>query len=204
MVQEDKINEANDVIDDNANEANTAQKQNEKDNGEQVTEKQAKKPKQANKSESEISSLKALNEKLNKELESTKETLLRTAAEYENFRKRSLREKEMSFSGGLIHAVQALLPILDTLVLAVNVETQDENFKKGVQLTLDQCNKSFDVLGVKEMQALGEMFDPNMHAAVMQQPAEDGVESGTVTQVLQPGYTLGDKVIRHATVAVAD
>ncbi len=202
MAQDNIINEMDINGDDGENIQNTnsetqINKSEQKKENKQAKEKKAK-------GESELSSLKAMNEKLNGEIESTKETLLRTAAEYENFRKRSLKEKEMSFSNGLSHAVQALLPIIDTLILAVNVETTDENFKKGVQLTLDQCNKSFETLGIKEMQALGEMFDPNMHSAVMQQPAQEGVQSGTITQVLQSGYTLGDKVIRHATVAVAD
>ncbi len=166
--------------------------------------KTSKKSKDSAKSQAELTSLKAQNEKLQTELDSTKETLLRTAAEYENFRKRSVKEKETSFSNGLSHAVEKLLPVMDTLTLAVNVETTDENFKKGVQLTLDQCTKSFETLGIKEMKALGEMFDPNMHAAVMQEEAADDVESGTITKVLQPGYILGDKVIRHATVAVAN
>ncbi len=200
MVQE----ENNNIIheDDKNTQNNNGEKESEQ--MPDTAKKPQKKAKANSNNETQLSALKTENEKLTKELETTKETLLRTAAEYDNFRKRSVREKDSSFSSGLSHSVEKLLPVLDTLILAVNVETTDENFKKGVQLTLDQCYKSFEALGVKQIDALNKEFDPNMHSAVMQQPAEEGVESGTVTQVLQAGYILGDKVIRHASVAVAN
>ncbi|MEG2394612.1 MAG: nucleotide exchange factor GrpE [Ruthenibacterium sp.] len=152
----------------------------------------------------ELTALKAHAEQLEKQAGSAKETLLRTVAEYDNYRKRSAREHDAAFGNGVCHAVEKLLPILDTLALAANTQTADEGFKKGVELTLDQCKKAFDELGVKEINALNQPFDPNLHAAVLQQPAPEGTDSGTVLQVLQTGYTLGDKVIRHATVAVAE
>ncbi len=143
-------------------------------------------------------------EKLEKKLDETNTTLLRTAAEYENFRKRSTREKDMAFTGGISHAVEKLLPVIDTLTLAINAETTDESYKKGVEMTLEQCKKAFESLGVKEIDALDKPFDPNLHAAVAQQPAPEGKESGTVLAILQTGYVLGEKVVRHATVMVAE
>lgn len=130
------------------------------------------------------------------------ERLLRTAAEYENHRKRSQKEHESAFSNGIGYAVNEMLVIVDTLDAAANAETEDTEYKKGVLLTLSKCKEVFDKLGVEEIEALNEDFDPELHNAVMQQPAE-GAESGTVTNVIQKGYKMGDKIVRHAMVAVA-
>lgn len=131
-----------------------------------------------------------------------KESLLRTAAEYENYRKRSQKEQESAFSNGIGYAANEMLPILDTLEAAANAETTDEEYKKGVIMTLNKCTEVFAKLNIQEIPAIGEFFDPELHNAVMQQEAE-GVESGVITQVMQKGYKLNDKVIRHAMVAVA-
>ena len=152
----------------------------------------------------ETASLKSKVEQLEKKLAESKDTLLRTAAEYENFRKRSAREHDAAFDNGVSFSVTALLPVLDTLELAANAETADESYKKGVLMTLEQCHTAFDKMGVKEIEALGKPFDPELHAAVMQQPATGEMPSGTVTQVMQKGYLLHDKVVRHAMVAVAE
>lgn len=131
-----------------------------------------------------------------------KDSLLRTAAEYDNFRKRSQKEQESSFSNGVSFSAKEMLPILDTLDAAANAPTDDEEYKKGILMTLTKCNEVFAKLGIQEIPALGEPFNPEFHNAVMQQPQE-GVESGIVTQVMQKGYMLNDKVIRHSMVAVA-
>ncbi|MEG2930860.1 MAG: nucleotide exchange factor GrpE [Ruthenibacterium sp.] len=167
-------------------------------------ERKAHKAEKETKHAAELAAIKAHVEQMEKQASSAKETLLRTVAEYDNFRKRSAREHDAAFGNGVCHAVEKLLPILDTLALAANTQTADEGFKKGVELTLDQCKKAFDELGVKENDALGQPFDPNLHAAVLQQPAPEGTDSGIVLQVLQTGYTLTDKVVRHATVVVAE
>lgn len=137
-------------------------------------------------------------------LSAAKDQLLRTAAEYENFRKRSAREQDAAFNNGVGFAVSQILAILDTLDMAANAPTTDENYKKGVMMTLDKAAAAFKVLKVEEIPALGLPFDPEVHSAVMQQPAAEGQESGTVVQVFQKGYKLGDKVVRHATVVVAE
>ena len=129
---------------------------------------------------------------------------LRMAAEYDNFRKRSAREQDAAFGNGVAHAVSQILSILDTLEMAEAAPTADENFKKGVTLTLEKAKAAFEALKVEEIPALGQPFDPAVHNAVMQKAAENGEESGTVLQVFQKGYKLGDKVIRHATVIVAE
>ncbi len=130
------------------------------------------------------------------------EQLLRTAAEYENHRKRSQRETETAFSNGVAFSAETLLPVLDTLSAAANAPTTDEEYKKGVLMTLQKCRDIFEKLGIQEMNPEGQAFDPQLHNAVMQKEA-DGVESGIITEVLQNGYTIGEKVIRHAMVAVA-
>ena len=141
--------------------------------------------------------------KAQKEADAAKETLLRTAAEYDNYRKRSAKEHDAAFGNGLSHAVLTLLPVIDTLEMAAKATTEDENYKKGVMMTLDKCAEALKKLGVEEIPAEGVQFDPEVHAAVMQQ-AVQGAESGTITMVLQKGYQLKDKIIRHASVAVAE
>ena len=152
----------------------------------------------------EEASLKARVGELEKQLAEAKDTLLRTAAEYDNFRKRSAREHDAAFGNGVSHAVNLLLPVLDTLSYAAAAPTEDESYKKGVLMTMGKANDAFAAMGVKEIEAVGKPFDPQIATAVMQREAPEGVESGTVLEVLQKGYLLGDKVVRHATVVVAE
>ena len=130
-----------------------------------------------------------------------KDQMLRTAAEYDNYRKRSAREADQKFNDGVSHAVNQILAILDTLDMAANAECTDENYKKGVVMTLDKAEKALKTLNITEIESMGKPFDPNFMNAV---PAEDGQESGTVVRVFQKGYMIGDKIIRHATVVVAE
>ena len=114
-----------------------------------------------------------------------KDQLLRMAAEYENYRKRSTREADQKFNDGVSFAVNQIIPILDTLDMAANAPTTDENYKKGVTMTLDKAAKALNALHVEEIEALGKPFDPNFMNAVQQIPAPDGQESGTVITVYQ-------------------
>ena len=133
-----------------------------------------------------------------------KDQMLRTAAEYDNYRKRSAREADQKFNDGVSHAVNQILAILDTLDMAANAECTDENYKKGVVMTLDKAEKALKTLNITEIESMGKPLDPNFMNAVQQVPAEDGQESGTVVRVFQKGYMIGDKIIRHATVVVAE
>lgn len=165
------------------------------------TEKKGKKTKTPSGKEAKIA---ALEEKLaaaEKKTEETKDSLLRTAAEYDNFRKRSRTEHDAAFSNGVAHAVEQLLPVLDTLDAAAKAETADADYKKGVLLTLQKCEEIFKKLGITEIDAENQPFDPELHNACMQDPS--GGESGICTKVVQKGYMLGGKVIRHAMVAVS-
>lgn len=140
-------------------------------------------------------------EKKNEEL---KNQLLRTAAEYDNYRKRSQREADQKFNDGVSHAVTQILGILDTLDMAANAVCADENYKKGVMMTLDKAAKALENLNITEIEALNKPFDPNFMNAVQQVSPAEGQESGDVVQVFQKGYKIGDKIIRHATVVVAE
>ena len=157
-----------------------------------------------NKKARELEAVKAKLDAAEKNANQAKDQLLRMAAEYENYRKRSTREADQKFNDGVSYAVNQIIPILDTLDMAANAPTTDENYKKGVLMTLDKAAKALDALHVEEIEALGKPFDPNFMNAVQQIPAPDGQESGTVVTVYQKGYKLGDKIVRPATVVVAE
>ena len=167
-------------------------------------EKDGKKDSWFNKKTHELEAVKAKLEAAQQEAGQTKDKLLRMAAEYDNYRKRTAREADQKFNDGVSFAVNQIIPILDTLEMAANAPTTDENYKKGVTMTLDKAAKALDTLHVEEIEALGKAFDPNIMNAVQQVPAEEGQESGTVVTVYQKGYKLGDKIVRHATVVVAE
>ena len=152
----------------------------------------------------ETEGLKAKLDAAEKKTAEIKDQLLRTAAEYENFRKRSAREADRKFNDGVSHAVTQILTILDTLDMAANAACTDENYKKGVMMTLDKAAQAFAKLNITEIEALGKPFDPNLMNAVQQVPAAEGQESGTVVTVYQKGYKIGDQIVRHATVVVAE
>ena len=95
-----------------------------------------------------------------------------------------------------------MLPLIDTLEMAANADSTDENYKKGVQMTLNKAYAVLKELGLEEIPAQDQPFDPQLHSAVMQQPVE-GVPAGTVVQVYQKGYTLNGKVVRHTMVVVS-
>ena len=137
-----------------------------------------------------------------KELEDTKNTFQRTLAEYDNYRKRTTKEKADNYNAGRTDAVKAILPMLDTLEMALAAPCSDENYKKGIELTYTTAMNSLKNMGVEQIDALNQPFDPNFHNAVMQQETE-GVEAGIVVNVFQKGYKMGDKIIRPATVVVS-
>ena len=153
---------------------------------------------------SETAALQAKLEEAEKKNTELKDQLLRTAAEYDNYRKRSQREADQKFNDGISHAVTQILGILDTLDMAANAACADENYKKGVTMTLDKAAKALETLHITEIEALNKPFDPNFMNAVQQVPPEDGQESGSVVRVFQKGYKIGDKIIRHAMVVVAE
>ena len=128
---------------------------------------------------------------------------LRLAAEYDNFRKRTVKEKEASYGNGKADAVAKMLPVYDNLERALKQETQDAAYKKGVELTMAELIKIFTSLGVEVFGEVGEEFDPNLHNAVMHCDDETLGEN-TIAQVFQRGAKIGDKVVRFAMVQVAN
>ena len=131
------------------------------------------------------------------------EAHLRLAAEYDNFRKRTAKEKEQSYLNGKSDAVEKLLPVYDNLQRALNQETADAAYKKGVELTMQELVKIFTSLGVEVFGEIGEEFDPNLHNAVMHTDDETLGEN-VISQVFQQGFKIGEKVVRFAMVQVAN
>ena len=128
---------------------------------------------------------------------------LRLAAEYDNFRKRTVKEKEASYGNGKADAVAKMLPVYDNLERALNQPTEDAAYKKGVEMTMTELVKIFTALGVEIFGNVGDEFDPNLHNAVMHIDSEDFGEN-TVAQVFQKGFNIGEKVVRFAMVQVAN
>ena len=152
---------------------------------------------------SELDALKAELEALKAEKAELYDNYLRTLAEYDNFRKRSQREKDAIYGDATTESIKKLLPVVDSFERALNYECKDEEFKKGISLIQNTLVEVFDNLGVKEIPAMDAQFDPNLHEAVMHidNPA---YEENIVTDVYRKGYMLGDKVIRHTMVVVAN
>lgn len=128
---------------------------------------------------------------------------LRLAADYDNFRKRTIKEKELSYGNGKADAVEKLLPVYDNLERALNQPTEDEAYKKGVEMTMTQLVNIFAGLGVEIYGNPGDVFDPNLHNAVMH-TEDDSVAENTITQVFQKGFKMGEKIVRFAMVIVAN
>ncbi len=131
------------------------------------------------------------------------DSYLRLAADYDNYRKRTAREKEASYGNGKADAVEKLLPVYDNLERALNQPTEDAAYKKGVEMTMTQLVNIFAGLGVEIFGNVGDTFDPNIHNAVMH-TQDESAEENTVTQVFQKGFRLGEKVVRFAMVQVAN
>ena len=124
-------------------------------------------------------------------------------AEYDNYRKRTSKEKLEIFSDSTIKCVAEFLPVLDSFERAIEAECTDESFKNGMKMIYNQFIESLDKIGVKEMEALGNEFNPNLHNAI-KQTEDENFGDNIVCEVFQKGYMLNDKVIRHAVVAVAN
>ena len=128
---------------------------------------------------------------------------LRVAAEFDNFRKRTIKEKEASYGNGKADAVAKMLPVYDNLERALNQETTDAAYKKGVEMTMNELVKIFTAMGVEIFGNVGDEFDPNRHNAVMHIENEELGEN-TIAAVFQKGFKIGDKVVRFAMVQVAN
>ena len=128
---------------------------------------------------------------------------LRLCAEYDNFRKRSQKEKDALYDDIKANTLKSFLPVYDNLVRALQQSTEDEAYKKGVEMIMAQFRATMEKLGVTEMNCLGQKFDPAFHNAVMHVDDEEKGEN-EIVEVFQQGFMLGDKVIRFAMVKVAN
>ena len=128
---------------------------------------------------------------------------LRIAAEYDNFRKRTVKEKDAAYGNGKADAVAKILPIYDNLERALNQPTEDAAFKKGVEMTMTELIKILNGLGVEIFGEPGDSFDPNLHNAVMH-TEDESLGENVIAQVFQKGFKIGEKVVRFAMVQVAN
>ena len=151
----------------------------------------------------ELTILKEQNEALTKELSECKDQHLRLMAEYENFRKRSAKERADIYPEATARAIEAFLPLADNFERAAAVETADEKFKQGIMMIYSQLCEILKTLDVEVIDRVGEVFDPNLENAVAQ-VTDENLGENIVAQVYQKGYKRGNKVIRHAMVAVAN
>lgn len=142
-------------------------------------------------------------EALKQNLTDQEDKFLRLAAEYDNYRRRSQKEKESAWADSKAETAAAFLPVYDNLERALKQETADEAYKKGVEMTMTQLKEVLSKLGIEEIPALGQTFDPNLHNAVMHVEDENAGEN-TIVEVFQSGFRSGDKVIRFAMVKVAN
>ena len=155
------------------------------------------------KKDEERSDLEAEKEALEKEKAALNDKYLRICAEYDNFRRRSQKEKDNLYGDIKANTVQQFLPVYDNLERALKQGTEDEAYRKGVEMIMTQFNATLEKLGVKKIESLGKTFDPNLHNAVMHVDDESQGEN-TIVEVFQEGFTLNDKVIRFAMVKVAN
>lgn len=142
------------------------------------------------------------NKKLQEELDIAKDRLLRLTAEYDNYRKRTIKEKEGIYSDAYVDVLKEIIPILDNLERAVVADGSIEDLKKGIEMTIKGCQDSFAKLGVEEIDTSGE-FDPNVHNAVMH-IEDENLGKNVIAEVFQKGYKKDEKIIRHTMVKVAN
>ena len=139
---------------------------------------------------------------LQEALKAEKEKYLRLAAEYDNYRKRSMKEREAIFTDVRGDTIVKLLPVYDNLARALKQTCSDEAFYKGVEMTMTQLRELLGTMNVHEIKAVGQPFDPEKHNAILQMEVPDK-EPNTVIDETKTGFTLGDKVIRHSDVIVS-
>ena len=128
---------------------------------------------------------------------------LRLAAEFDNFRKRTIKEKEASYGNGKADTVAKMLPVYDNLERALQQPTEDTAYKKGVEMTMAELEKIFAALGVAVFGQVGDEFNPELHNAIMHNE-DESLGENTISMVFQKGFKIGDKVVRFAMVQVAN
>ena len=140
---------------------------------------------------------------IKEELSAERDKYLRLAAEYDNYRKRSVKEREMIYIDARADVITRLLPVYDNLDRALKVDCADEAFYKGVEMTMTQLTEILECLGVLPIPAVGQVFDPKCHNAVMT-ISDPELGEKVISEEYQKGFKLGDRVIRFSTVVVAN
>ena len=140
---------------------------------------------------------------LKAEMDTLNDKYLRICAEYDNFRKRSQKEKDSLYGDVKAETLKKFLPVYDNIVRALTQSTEDEAYRRGVEMIMNQFNVTMEKLGVTEIECLGKKFDPAFHNAVMHVEDEEKGEN-EIVEVFQKGFMMGDKVIRFAMVKVAN
>jgi len=151
----------------------------------------------------DTAALDAAREAAEKKAADLEDRLLRLAAEYDNFRKRSQKEKDSAWADAKAETIKAFLPVYDNLERALKQQTSDEAYAKGVEMTMAGLKDALGKLGVTEIPALDQPFDPNVHNAVMH-IEDENVGENIITEVFQTGFQSGSKIIRFAMVKVAN
>ena len=141
--------------------------------------------------------------KMKTELEETTDRLKRLMAEFDNFKKRSAKEREGLYNSLVADIVSSFLPVVDNLEKAVSSKTEDESYKQGIELVLKQFTDVLTSLGVKEIEGVGTTFNPEYHEAVSS-VTDESLGEKEIKEVFRKGYQIGDKVVRHAMVVVAN
>ncbi len=159
--------------------------------------------KEKNSKADEIIELKKQIESQKVQIDETEDRLKRVAAEFDNYKKRSSKEREGLYNSLIADIVSSFLPVIDNLEKAVEAETQDEEYKKGIELVLKQFKDVLTSKGVTEIEAVGKTFDPEIHEAVSSVQDETKGEK-EIVQEYRKGYMIGNRVIRHSMVIVAN
>ena len=168
-----------------------------------MAENEEKQKQEVNQNADEIIELKKQIDSQKIELAETEDRLKRVAAEFDNYKKRSSKEREGLYSSILSDAVSDFLPILDNLEKALEAKTEDENYKQGIELVLKQFKDVLASKGVKEIEAVGKTFDPELHEAVGS-VVDENLGEKEIKQEYRKGYIIGNRVIRHSMVIVAN
>ncbi|GAA0685957.1 MULTISPECIES: nucleotide exchange factor GrpE [Clostridium] len=184
---EENVSEESENVDIEEN-ANQVQKEDEKNEFDALKE--------------ELAILRNSKDKLQKEVDTLKDRLLRITAEYDNYRKRTSKEKEGIYTDACEDVLKEVLPIIDNLERAISMEGSAEDIKKGVEMTMKSFKDSLNKLNVEEIDADGN-FDPNFHNAVMH-VEDESLDPNVIVEVFQKGYKRGDKVLRYSMVKVAN
>lgn len=151
----------------------------------------------------ELEKIKALIETQKKEIEEKDDRLKRLMAEFDNFKKRSQKERDVLYNSLVSEIFQSLLPVIDNLEKAVSAKTEDAGYKQGVEMVLKQFQDVLNANGIKEIESVGKTFNPELHEAIGT-VTDESLGEKEIKEEYRKGYIIGDKVIRHSLVVVAN